>query len=412
MEITRTPGEGTLDVAVAGRLDGYWADHLDRALTDVVREGHHHIRLDCSALSFLSSAGIAVLVKFHKELARVSGAFHVVNPSKAVSLSLRITRLTELLVEPAGAEVVSASGSRPARRIDQHSTSFDIYELARAAPLKYRTVGHAEPLSAAGALRDEHCFSLESTTPTFVVGVGAFGDSFADCRTRFGELLSVAGATAYQPADGANVPDYLLASGGLASDVRMLYCLACEGQFSHLIRFETLEPGGTIGLARLAATCLEAAGTQSIGLVVVAEAAGLVGGALRRSPAQSIESGDFFAFPTVRTRLTFTAEPAFARSVALAAGVVSRKEAGALKNSHSELRPIGDDCVGHVHAAAFRFRPVRKGLIDLRETVTGLFEANQLLGVLHLLHDDRGAAGAGDSEFVRGACWIGPIAEC
>ena len=30
--------------------------------------------------------------------------------------------------------------------------------------------------------------------------------------------------------------------------------------------------------------------------------------------------------------------------------------------------------------------------------------------MLHLLHDDRGAAGAGESEFVRGACWIGPIA--
>ena len=28
--------------------------------------------------------------------------------------------------------------------------------------------------------------------------------------------------------------------------------------------------------------------------------------------------------------------------------------------------------------------------------------------MLHLLHDDRGGAGAGESEFVRGACWIAP----
>jgi anti-anti-sigma factor len=411
MEITRIAGDGALDVGVAGRLDGYWADHLDRALTDVVREGHHHIRLDCSALSFLSSAGIAVLVKFHKELARVNGAFYVVNPSKAVSVSLRITRLADLLREPIRPQVSAAARTQHTRQVEQYGARFDIYELARAAPLVYRTLGSGNPLLAARAFVGEHCFSLESMTPTFVVGVGAFGDSFADCRTRFGELLSVAGATAYQPADGANVPDYLVASGALASDVRMLYCLACEGQFSYLIRFEAIEPGGTIGLSRLAAACLEAAGALSIGIVLVAEAAGLVGGALRRSPAQPSEDDDFFAYPRVRTRLTFTAEPAFARSVALAAGVVARAQSEGPEKNHAQLRPIGADCIGHVHAAAFRFRPIRKGSIDFRETVTGLFEANQLLGVLHLLHDDRGAAGAGESEFVRGALWMGPIAS-
>jgi hypothetical protein len=74
-----------------------------------------------------------------------------------------------------------------------------------------------------------------------------------------------------------------------------------------------------------------------------------------------------------------------------------------------QLRPMGPGCAGHLHAAAFRFRPIRKGAIDLSETVSGLFEPDQLLGVLHLLHDDRGIGGAGESEFVRGACWVGPI---
>jgi hypothetical protein len=48
-------------------------------------------------------------------------------------------------------------------------------------------------------------------------------------------------------------------------------------------------------------------------------------------------------------------------------------------------------------------------MIDLGETVAGLSEPDQLLGVLHLLKDDRGVAGAGESEFVTGACWVGPI---
>ena len=133
----------------------------------------------------------------------------------------------------------------------------------------------------------------------------------------------------------------------------------------------------------------------------------------------TLGGGGFFVHPGVRTRLTFTAERAFTRSVALAAGVVTGRPRTDHRTSvdglgtdvTDQLRPIGPDSVGHVHAAAFRFRPIRKGPIDLRETVSGLFEPDQLLGVLHLLHDDRGISGAGESEFVRGACWIAPIAN-
>jgi hypothetical protein len=31
--------------------------------------------------------------------------------------------------------------------------------------------------------------------------------------------------------------------------------------------------------------------------------------------------------------------------------------------------------------------------------------------LLHLLNDDREFEGLGQSEFMRGACWIGPIAD-
>ena len=48
---------------------------------------------------------------------------------------------------------------------------------------------------------------------SFGLGLGAFGSSFADCAGRFGEFLAVCGAVTYLPADGTNVPDYMLAAG-------------------------------------------------------------------------------------------------------------------------------------------------------------------------------------------------------
>ena len=77
------------------------------------------------------------------------------------------------------------------------------------------------------------------------------------------------------------------------------------------------------------------------------------------------------------------------------------------------LRPLGSAAwpAGHFHAAAFSYRPLQKGRIDLDSTVTTLFEAETLQGILHLLNDDRAIVGTGQSEFVRGACWMAPITE-
>jgi len=92
------------------------------------------------------------------------------------------------------------------------------------------------------------------------------------------------------------------------------------------------------------------------------------------------------------------------------AGVAARSADGALAPL---LRPSSGELalVSHFHAAAFSYRPLQKGRIDLTATTRSLFEAETLLGLLHLIVDDRATVGVAESEFVLGACWIGPIVE-
>ena len=119
------------------------------------------------------------------------------------------------------------------------------------------------------------------------------------------------------------------------------------------------------------------------------------------------DTGDLFDFPDVRRRLTFTAEPAFRGSLALVVGVVQKPD-GPIPAA--QLRPLGDgQLAGHFHAAAFSFRPFKKGRLVLGDTVRTLFEDTGVQGVLHLLNDNRPVVGVGQSEFARGACWIEPI---
>ncbi len=117
-----------------------------------------------------------------------------------------------------------------------------------------------------------------------------------------------------------------------------------------------------------------------------------------------------FQYPGVRHWLSFSAERLHARSLALVSGIAA---ASASDKLAPFLRRLGgaDSPLGHFHAAAFSYRPLKKGDIDLKETVTSLFQTETLQGVLHLLADSREAAGPQQSEFVRGACWIGAVSE-
>ncbi len=140
---------------------------------------------------------------------------------------------------------------------------------------------------------------------------------------------------------------------------------------------------------------------------MVAETTGLVGAWLRRSPG-IVLSSMYLDVQGVRAWLGTTPQPIHQGTTVLLAGVVSRRPDPLLA---PHLRPLaaGSELVGHLHAVVFTYRPVPQRTVVLRSLVTRLFAQQRVRGLLHLLGDDRGAAGAGQSAFRRGLCWSGPI---
>src|SRR5262249_29472506 len=167
------------------------------------------------------------------------------------------------------------------KQLDRESPTFEVRDVAAGAKLECRVIGDPDLLRGC-RFCEEHARKMLFPESTFAVGLGAFRDRFEDCANRFGEFLAVAGAAAYQPTDGTNVPDYLLASDAAGPELMVLYTLLCEGQFSHLARFEPKSASSATGLAQLVGTCLDIAKTDVAGVVVIAESAGLMGAALRR----------------------------------------------------------------------------------------------------------------------------------
>jgi anti-anti-sigma factor len=413
MEIARIQRENYLELSVEGRMDGYWAQHVATSVGEVLREGTHAVRINLSKTAYISSAGIGVLVDLYKQFQAVNGSFVVIEPSRAVERILQMVGLAPMLTG-GGAPLATPAAPKEFVRREQGGMVLEIHELAPGAQLTCRVVGRPERLAGAG-FSAEDCHALAVTPQVLALGLGAFGEGFDGCRDRCGEFLCVAGGAACQPTDGTNFPDYMLASGTFVPHLTALYGLCCEGEFSTLVRFESVTANDPLALSLILQACLEISGAQTAGIVMLAESAGLMGATLKRPPVQP---GRLFAYPEIRQWLSFSPERSFRHSLALIAGVASSAPPAELRPL---VRPLAGPATaaGHFHAAAFGYRPLQKGKVEIQSTVTSLFAAGGLQGVVHLLADDREIvreiaremAGGGESEVLRGACWVSPVSE-
>ena len=62
MQIKTQSDKDFRELQVSGRLDAEWADTLQQAIEEALREGAHSLLLDLSEVVYISSAGLGVLV--------------------------------------------------------------------------------------------------------------------------------------------------------------------------------------------------------------------------------------------------------------------------------------------------------------------------------------------------------------
>jgi anti-anti-sigma factor len=407
MEIERKQLADEVGVRITGRLDAHWSGQLDRELTEVVRGGARLIHLDMVGIDYISSAGIRILMKYWKQLQAINGAFRIVSPSVNVKNILRVSGMLGLFEEkkPAPGEPVVRDQAPAEMR--EGGGRFTVFHPFPDARLSLRLTGRPERLAEAGFMADD-VTELALPGSATAVGLGAFGADFTECRSRFGEFLALGGAVVCLPTDASGTPDDQVAVGEFIPVVQALYAAVCEGSFAHFFHFGPDEPGGApLPLSQLIGAAFSLCGAPLMGMVLIAESDGLVGARLRRPPVEQ-DSTSPFAFPGVRDWISLTTERAYPRTLTLVAGIAAKGDDPRLA---PYLRPLGGgtDLLGHFHAAALSYRALPGGLLNLPKTVADLLESQSLQGVLHLLNDDRDISGIGESLFIRGAAWAGPL---
>lgn len=400
MEISRQSSSDFVILRLNGRLDANWCSHVETALSNAVREGEHRLHLDMNAVSYISSAGIRVLLSCYKQLRAINGFFGVIHPSDAVRSVLELSGLQMLIASETAASTTSDDSGK---KLASPSAAYELFTLGSGG-MKIEIVG--DPALLAHGIGNTSPATRRFDSSTVALGIGALGANFAESASRCGELLAVAGVAAFQPADGSSQPDFMLSEGALVPEGHLVLGLAAQGTFSSLLRFEANDEDRCIGITELMQTALESSGANAAVIAALTETAGLVGATLRQSPTSNA-SDERFGFPQIRDWLSFTSERSFRDTTSLIVGVVAKPGSAC----DALLRPLakGSDLLGHLHAAVFPYRPLRKGRIELKAAVTSLFDGQSLQDVLHLICDPRGFSGAGESELYRGAVWIAPI---
>jgi anti-anti-sigma factor len=406
---TRIHGKHAV-ICASGRLDVAWAEHFRGAVQEVIREGHHHVRIDADGLTFLSSAGIRAILRINRDLSALKGSFGFIRASAGIVDTLRLSGLEQLICPETeeAPDAVPAPAVAATPEVDEQCVPgifFDKHSLAPQGRIVARTLGGWKPWQP---VRPGDAVEIPFPRQVFGLGIGAAGRDVEDARTRFGEFVAAAGCLAWLPGDGTDTPDYLKQEARFVPRLQAIQAITGEGIFSHLMRFRPVEKGACLTLSDLYLQGFRATQSDAVAMVALAEVEGLVGTALARSPGL-IQAGDRPGeFPEVRNWLAFCGDRVHRQSQALVVAFASRDPAHAAAPflgpvlSRPEIR-------AHAHAVVMPFRSIPQGNLALDTAVQAVFEDSEPRGLLHLIEDDRPVIGLGQSAFIRGACWCAPL---
>lgn len=415
MQIQSRISDDTLTLELKGRLDADWSVHVDTAIDKVIQNGHHRIALDLADVDYVSSAGVGVLIKYHRKLKDVKGSFFVRNATGNVLSVLRLMKLSWLTVENQPFAAPEAN-KRQRNDLQLAGCQFELYELSPGAQMECQLLGEPADFMT-GRFSQSTLHTVRFHRRNMSLGLGTFsGNSSTETSSKdfglLGESLGIAGAVIQHSADGSRIPDYQLAFESLTPELRMLYGIECTGDFSSLIRFDAVNAvNGAIPFSKLILEVHSRFKSETTAFVLVAESASIVGATLIQSPS-SARARDWLGYPEIRDWLTFVTEQERAPQLLLIVGIAHSDIAEASPMT-AFVRPLAsaESPAGHFHAAQFRYAPLPKGMLDLHATVKDLFLGNSPQSVWHLLQDERPFEGAGETMLMRGACWCGPVSQ-
>lgn len=253
MEISTRRFSNGMAIGLNGRLDAHTSKELQSALAAIDWEpGAANWVLECGGLTYMSSAGIRVILAAAKERLKAGGKvifaelrgypLDVLKMAGFADAFPRCETVVDAIAVLGGGDCPPAPAASDAQWPSACGSFSRV--IARPAQCSILVLGHIEDVLWS-RVTPGHIYSKRFSETEYSIGLGALGDKLDDYFGIMGEMMTIGGTMVWLPTDGHDTPDFLIPkvdSG--AVKLRTGFNVSMSGDFAEEVCFESTDPGG------------------------------------------------------------------------------------------------------------------------------------------------------------------------
>ncbi len=374
---------------IQGRIDGISAPELKGLFDQHAASGDRIIILDFSDVSYMSSAGLRVLVQGRKSLKPIGGELILVAIPELVREVFRVSGMDHFLTILPDYQAVQRSIQTDAMDqagvITEHDGSQYEWKKLSDSHGHYFIIGSTENLSRAAYQQCDNRV-VKPSQIHFGFGLAALGDAYNDFKSLYGETVIIGHHFFSYPAVERSRVDFSFFQPGADHSFNFLYGLGIQGSFSGVLRFDSSQEPVDLGkLAEVAGMMTEA---PLFAVVILAKSGGVQWMHLKKAPISenNPEKESIFDAGHFHRWMNFTPETDDFNKTMIACGVVVKN----IRNVPSDMKHLfpGDGNM-HLHAAICEnglwSNDIRNFEVELMRIVTDF----NIQKVVHLLPASR-----------------------
>jgi anti-anti-sigma factor len=404
MKIELREQKGVRIAALAGRLDGFGAKEAEKMVAGKTVDGS--LVIDCTELSYLSSAGVRFLLGVQKAAAASGSALVLSGLQPFCASVLEMSGLSGMI--PVYATVADAVH---ALRGGSAAVEGERRETAAGAFVFHAVGSTAGTIDILGdianviecAITPELVAGKPFFETEYSLGLGALGGAPEDYLPVMGEAMMAAGTMVWLPTDGNDTPDYMIPRKASTSVVlRTGFNASLRGGFNEFIEF-TAVPGRPASVREIYRALFDLAKERRpdyrgvLGLAMRAEIHEAFGAGITRSPLFSNRpaNGKMITDATNYDEwFESDKTPRHQGSTALICGAGEDLTADLSQIDQERLRRMfyinpankaSHNEVLHNHAVFFRNAPAPGGTRDMDVEMRRVVEEGEFVDMRHLL---------------------------
>lgn len=427
MEIKNDRPNGILIVSLDGKFDGFSSPIIEERLKELISEQDRFAILDMEKVSYLSSAGIRVLVWAHKLLQNKGGEFIICNVTEYPHEVLKMAGFEQLFsILPGRDEAFKqAASSENMQSSDYNRQDLPVFQKNNAIFRAFEPVDKKTCLKVTGdmskvlcsTLDDDDIFLRRFSETEYSIGLGALGGSPEDYMPVLGEMITIGGTMVWLPTDGHDTPDFLIPRTDTgAVMIHTGLNVSLHGGFNQIMFIESRSDSG-ISLAELYASIFEIAKERDggfkglVSIAMIADMHEVFSSGVKISPIKTNrpENGKMIMDPdNIETWMDINTDPKYSGETMVSFGMgidLSNDLSGFEKKTldgvfYMHPANIGDkDMLLHNHGVVFKHmewsktvhmdnevkRIVREGEFkDMRHLLDNTAFKNALIGVSYI----------------------------